>query len=110
MDTTVVIDTDAMGVGETELGKKLLKSFLTLMCGGHQKPRTVVLYQRGVTLACEGSEMIDMLQHLQKDGVEILLCSTCLEYYQLKDKVQVGTVSNMGTIQDRMMTGRTFKP
>jgi selenium metabolism protein YedF len=110
MDTTLVIDTDALGVGEKELGKKLLKSFLTLLCGRHQKPRTVVLYQRGVTLACEGSEMIDMLQHLQNDHVEILLCSTCLEYYDLKDKVRVGTVSNMGTIQDRMMTGKTFKP
>ena len=110
MDATIVFDSDALGVGDKELGRKLLKSFLTLLCGGHQKPRTLVLYQLGVTLACEGSEMIDLLQHLQNDGVEILLCSTCLEYYNLKDRVRVGTISNMGTIQERMMTGKTFKP
>ena len=110
MDTTMVLDTDALGVGDKELGKKLLKSFLKLLCERHNKPRTVVLYQLGVTLACEGSEVIDLLQHLHREGVEILLCTTCLEYYDLKDKVMVGTESNMGTIQDRMMAGKTFKP
>jgi len=110
MDTTMVLDTDALGVGDKELGKKLLKSFLKLLCQRHDKPRTVVLYQRGVTLACQGSDVIDLLQHLQREGVEILLCTTCLEYYDLMDKVVVGTISNMGTIQDRMMAGKTFKP
>ena len=110
MDTTVVIDTDALGVGERELGRQLLYNFLKLLCERHQKPRTVVLYQHGIRLACEGSEVIDFLQHLLKDGVEILLCASCVEYYNVKDQVRVGTISNMGIIQDRMMTGKTFKP
>lgn len=110
MDRTIVIDTDALGVGEKELGRKLLYTFLRLLCERHEKPRTVILYQTGVTLACEGSEVIDFLNHLIQDGVEVLLCGTCLDYYNLRDKVLVGTISNMGTIQDRMMSGITFKP
>jgi len=110
MDTIIVFDSDALGVGDKELGKKLLKLFLKLLCQRHDKPQTVVLYQLGVTLACQGSEVVDLLQHLQREGVEVLLCTTCLEYYDLMDKVLVGTVSNMATIQDRMMAGKTFKP
>jgi selenium metabolism protein YedF len=109
MDQVIVFDTDALGVGEKELGKKLLNSFLKLLCQRHEKPRTIILYQYGVRLACQGSEVIDMLRHLETDGVEILICTTCLEYYALKEKVMVGTASNMGTIQDRMMEGKTFK-
>jgi selenium metabolism protein YedF len=110
MDKVMVFDTDALGVGERELGKKLMNSFLKLLCQRHQKPRTIILYQNGVKLACQGSEVVDLFRHLEADGVEILLCTTCLEFYNLKGSVEVGTPSNMGTIQDRMMEGMTFKP
>jgi selenium metabolism protein YedF len=110
MDQVVVIDGDAMGVGERELGRKLLKSFLTLLCQRHEKPRAVVMYNLGIRLGCKGSEVVDLLRHLEQDGVEILLCGTCVDYYNLEDKVIVGTVSNMGTIQDRMMSGIMVKP
>ncbi len=109
LDHTIVIDSDSMGVGDKKLGRKLLKTFLTLLCERHDKPRTVILYNSGVPVACEGSEVLDLLRHLEKDGVEILLCGTCLDYYKLREKIQVGTISNMGTIQDRMLTGKTVK-
>lgn len=110
MDNTVVIDSTTMGVGNELLGKKLLKTFLTLLCERHEKPRTVIFYNSGVQLACEGSDLLDLLRHLENDGVEILLCGTCLDSFELREKVQVGNISNMGTIQDRMLTGKTIKP
>jgi selenium metabolism protein YedF len=110
MDNIVVIDSTTMGVGDEILGKKLLKTFLTLLCERHEKPRTVIFYNSGVKLACEGSDVLDLLRHLESDDVEILLCGTCLDYYNLREKTQVGTISNMGTIQERMLWGKTIKP
>ena len=110
MDNTVVIDSTSMGVGDEKLGKKLLKSFLTQLCERHEKPRTVIFYNSGIQLPCEESDLLDLLRHLEKDGVEILLCGTCVDYYGLREKVQVGTISNMGTIQDRMFMGKIIKP
>jgi selenium metabolism protein YedF len=110
MDNIVVIDSTTMGVGDEILGKKLLKTFLTLLCERHQKPRTVIFYNSGVQMACEGSDVLDLLQHLERDDVEILLCGTCLDFYELREKVQVGSISNMGTIQDRMLMGKPVKP
>lgn len=110
MDGIVVIDSTTMGVGDEILGRKLLKTFLTLLCERHDKPRTVIFYNSGVQLACEGSDILDLLKHLDNDDVEILLCGTCLDFYELREKAQVGNISNMGTIQDRILTGKTVKP
>ena len=110
MDHTVVIDSDSMGVGDKKLGRKLLKTFLTLLCERHDKPRTVIFYNSGVPLACDGSDVLDLLRHLEKDGVEILLCGTCVDFYGVLDTVAIGTISDMKTIQDRMLMGKTIKP
>ena len=110
MDRVLAIDSDVMGVGDRALGLKLISTFLKMLCARHEKPRTVILYNSGVKLACEGSPVIDYFTHLVNDGVELLLCGTCIDYYKLRESVLVGEISNMGTIQDRVMTGNVFKP
>ena len=50
---------------------------------------------RGVYLTTKGSEVLDMIEQLERDGVEILSCGACLDYYGLNDDLVVGSVTNM---------------
>jgi selenium metabolism protein YedF len=67
-------------------------------------PKTIVFMNTGVKLTVEGSPVLDKIKSLEKLGVEILICGTCLDYFHLKDKVGVGTVSNMFTILETLLS------
>ena len=56
----------------------------------------------GAEKVAEGSPVVEDLQALCARGVEVLACGTCLGYYNLKDKVAVGQVSNMYSIAETM--------
>ncbi len=100
----VVLSSDVMGRGEDELGRILMKAFLNTLADSDPLPWRVVLFNRGVLLAVDGSEGVEALSNLQCMGVEILVCGTCLDYFKQKDKVAVGTVSNMYDILTTMLT------
>ncbi len=101
-NTVVVIDSLQMGGGSEELGKALLKSFLYALSQQDQLPATVLFYNGGAPLSCEGSPVLEDLKSLQAQGVEILTCGTCLNFYGLTDKLQVGEVTNMYVIVEKM--------
>ena len=94
-NTVVVVSSDRMGEGNDELGKVL----------------TMLFYNGGATLTAEGSDSLEDLKSLEAQGVEIMTCGTCLDYYGLKEKLQVGTVTNMYSIVETMAkAGRIVKP
>lgn len=97
----VVLASDRLGQGEEELGRVLMKSFLHTL-KETEPPATLACLNRGVYLACAGSPVLETLQALAAQGTEILSCGTCLDYYQLKADLAVGSVSNMYTILERM--------
>lgn len=99
----VVISADHMGEGNDELGKILLKGFLFALTQQEKLPSTILFYNGGASLACEGSASLENLLSLSKLGVEILTCGTCLNYYGLTDKLQVGAVTNMYVITEKQM-------
>lgn len=65
-------------------------------------PKTMLFYNGGATLTTEGSDSLEDLKSLEARGVEIMTCGTCLDYYGLKDKLAVGTVTNMYSIVETM--------
>ena len=65
-------------------------------------PRTIVLFNSGVKLTCEGSKVLDDLKAMNGEGVEILVCGTCLDYYNIKETIQVGEIANMYSIYEKM--------
>ncbi|NMR86252.1 sulfurtransferase-like selenium metabolism protein YedF, partial [Vibrio parahaemolyticus] len=65
-------------------------------------PNTMVFFNSGVKLTVEGSEVLDDLKALEEAGVEIISCGTCLDYFNLKDKLSVGNISNMYTIYEKI--------
>jgi len=83
---------------EQPLMDKLTKTFLNLVKQDPNLPRVICFYTEGVKLACEGSPVLDELRSLETMGVRIILCQTCLDYFGLIDKVQVGIVGGMGDI------------
>ncbi|MGB4304410.1 MAG: DsrE family protein, partial [Syntrophomonadaceae bacterium] len=62
--------------------------------------KNIIFMNSGVFLTTEGSEVLEILQSLSQEGVEILSCGTCLDFYGLKDKLAVGDVTNMYTATD----------
>lgn len=110
-DTIVVIGTNVMGQGSEELGATLLKGFVYAVGQLPELPKSVILYNGGVQLAVEGSDSLQDLQELARQGVEILACGTCLNYYGLTEKLAVGSVTNMYQIVEKMAdAGKIIRP
>ena len=101
-NTVVVISSDRMGEGNDELGKVLIKGFIYAITQLETLPKTVIFYNGGATIPVEGSVSLEDLKNLEAQGVEIITCGTCLDYYTLKEKLAVGSVTNMYTIVEKM--------
>jgi len=89
------IDAETVGRGDDRLGAILMKSFLTTLKELKPLPWRIAFVNAGVKLASLGSEVLPYLQELQNLGVEILLCGTCVDFYQIKERLGVGRTSNM---------------
>ena len=98
----VAVSSDAMGLGAEKLGKTLLKGFLYALGQQDVLPRTILFYNGGASVTCEGSASLEDLKSLEAQGVEIMTCGTCLDFYGLKDKLAVGEVTNMYVIVEKM--------
>lgn len=107
----IVISEDKMGRGNDELGSVLIRAFLNTLCMQKEKPDVMIFYNTGVKLAIQGSEVLDDLKGLESVGVKMLICGTCLNYFEVKDKLGVGVVSNMYDILETMSkAGRLLTP
>ena len=100
--TIVVVSSDRMGSGNDELGKVLIKGFIFAVTQLDELPEQMLFYNGGAVLTCEGADTLEDLKNLEAQGVEILTCGTCLDYYGLKEKLQVGSVTNMYAIVEAM--------
>ena len=103
---TLAITNEFMGGGDDELGKILMKSFFYTVSETKPYPDTIVFYNSGVRLTTEGSEVIDEIKKMADAGVEIISCGTCLDFYDLKEKLLVGEISNMYTIYEKLAVER----
>ena len=91
----ILIQSEVLGRGDDELGMLLMANFLRLLGESQAKPAALVFWNRGVRLVCEGSRVLEHIQKLDGQGVEILACTTCLEYFDLVDKLKVGKPTTM---------------
>lgn len=110
-EVVVVIASDQMGEGDEVLGRLLMRGFLFALTQQEVLPATLLFYNGGAKLTCEGSEVLEDLRTLEAQGVEILTCGTCLDHYGLTDQRKVGGITNMYVIAEKMMqAGRIVKP
>lgn len=97
-DTVILCTSDLFGKGDEPLGSVLMKSFFYAWTEHHPPPKVIILMNRGVYLALEGSVVLESLAQLHNKGTTILSCGTCLDYYQVTDALRVGEVTNMYTV------------
>ena len=101
-NTVAVFSSKAMGEGSEELGTALMKGFIYALSQQEELPSTLLFYNGGASITCEGSVSLEDLKSMEAQGVEILTCGTCLNFYGLTDKLAVGQVTNMYTIVEKM--------
>ena len=101
-NTVVVISSATMGEGDPELGRLLMKGYIYALTQLDTLPKTLLFYNGGAALTCEGSASLEDLKSLEAQGVQILTCGTCLNHYGLTDSLKVGEVTNMYVIAETM--------
>ena len=99
---TILIKTSFLGIGDDSLGSTLMKGFIFTLTQSKPLPKKVMFLNSGVKLTTENEETVKNLQILEKEGTEIVSCGTCLDFYNLKDKLKVGSVGNMYDIVDSL--------
>lgn len=99
---TLVVTDSKFGEGSEELGAILMKSYFFALTESSNLPKNIIFLNSGVSLTTEGSGVLENLRKLEEKGVSIYSCGTCLDYYNLKDKLQIGEISNMYDIVEKM--------
>ena len=109
--TLLLIASDSMGRGSDELGHKLMTAFIQVLHEITPQPNTIIFINSGVKLVADGSQIIEDLRALEEKGIELLACGTCLGYYDLKEKVGAGKISNMFEIASALFgAGKIISP
>ena len=102
-NVVVAIASRYMGVGDEVLGGNLMKGFIFSLTQADILPKTILFYNSGAFITTEGSASIEDLKTLQTAGVEIMTCGTCLNHYNIADKLEVGSVTNMYEIVEKQL-------
>jgi selenium metabolism protein YedF len=95
---TILITDEGMGKGDHKLQLKLINNYLRILNENNVLPAAICFYADGVKLAVEGSPVLEELRSLEEKGVWLVVCQTCLNHYELNQKVQVGIVGGMTDI------------
>lgn len=107
----VVLSANVMGTGDPKLGTALMKAFVFALTKQDRLPETILCYNTGAYLTCEGADTLEDMRALEAEGVVIRTCGTCLDFYGLKEKLAVGTVTNMYEIVECMESaGSIIRP
>lgn len=99
---TLLISSNRLGDGDPELGAALMAAYFYALSESDKIPDDIIFLNSGVLLAAEGSDCLESLKRLRQRGVAITSCGTCLDFYHLKEKLAVGSITNMYTIIERM--------
>jgi hypothetical protein len=109
MDTVILITNNGMGHGPEELQLTLISKYLLLLDQNGDLPAAICFYTEGVKLVIDGSPVLEFLQALERKGVRLIVCSTCLNYYGVTEKVKTGIVGSMADILEaQQKAGKVF--
>jgi len=110
-DTVVAIESETMGNGDNTLGEILMKSFIYTLTQLEELPKSIIFYNAGAKLTLNNSAALQDIKNLEAQGVEVITCGTCLDYFEVKEELGVGSVSNMYTIVEKLNSAaKVIKP
>ncbi len=99
-DSVILCTSDVFGDGDRTLGDVLIRGYFYTLTESDILPKIIIFLNSGAKLTTKGSKILKDLRMLEEQGVEILTCGTCLDFYDLKSDLEVGGVSNMYTISE----------
>ena len=99
---TLLVSTDKLGLGDDKLGDMLMKSYIFALSEADLIPNDLLFINGGVKLTIEDSPVLDSLKKLISRGTNILVCGTCLDFFDIKNKLSIGEITNMYTIVELM--------
>jgi selenium metabolism protein YedF len=91
----VAVTSEKMGNGDDELGAKLMVTFFRTLVMVEPAPASVVFYNSGVKLAMDDSPVLEFIRELMAKGTSVYLCTTCINHFGIKDRLPVGSFSDM---------------
>lgn len=107
----VALGSNRMGQGDDALGHVLMKAYIYALAQLDALPETILLYNGGAFLSCEGSDSLEDLREMESRGTRILTCGTCLNHYGLTERLAVGSVTNMYEIvETQARASKVLKP
>jgi selenium metabolism protein YedF len=101
-NTVIAIASDCMGSGDDKLGATLMKGFIYAVSQQEELPSAMLFYNSGAKLTAEGAVTVEDLKSLEAQGVEILTCGTCANFFGLEGKQAVGSITNMYVIVEKL--------
>ncbi len=99
-NTVIIINRNGMGEADPELQTTLIQTYLRTINEAEQKPTEIYFYGEGVFLVIEGSPVLPQLKVLEEKDIQLTVCSTCMNFYNLTDRVVVGRKGTMVKIVD----------
>ena len=107
----IALTSDKMGTGDDKLGSVLIINFIRAVKDLDHLPSKIIFYNSGVMLGTDDSPVIEHLREIEKMGVSLLLCATCVDFYSVTEKIHIGTLSNMYEIAQAMASASSvIKP
>lgn len=101
-EQVILVGKDKLGEGNDQLGEVLIKGFFYTLTEMEPYPKAILFLNGGIKLTIESSPILEHLRTLEMQGVQVLSCGTCLDYYNAKDQLAVGGVTNMYTIVEHL--------
>ncbi|MBU8869667.1 MAG: DsrE family protein [Gemmatimonadales bacterium] len=95
---TLIINHNGMGQADSELTHKLATTYLNFLDLDDRLPETICFYADGVKLTVTGSPVLEELRSLEKKGVRLIVCTTCLNHFNLLDNLSLGEAAGMKEI------------
>jgi selenium metabolism protein YedF len=107
----MLVTSDRLGDGPEELGRLLMKNFIITLLDVRNPPDRMLFLNSGVMLTTEGSELLEALEKLGNMGVEVMSCGVCLDYFNRREMLKAGVVTNMFTIAETLLqAGSVVRP
>ncbi len=98
-NTAIIVTREGMGSGPPELQMRLLSNYLKLLLENNLNPGVICFYTDGVKVLADGSPVLELFEALERRGVRLIVCKTCLDYLGLTEKLHAGVIGGMGDIQ-----------
>ncbi len=95
MKTIIILHSEVLGRGDDKLGTMMMGSFLRKLWAHSKKPDAIIFYNTAVKLLLKGSPVLDALTGLADGGVDLIACSTCINFFNVKEEMRIGRIGEM---------------